>query len=168
MSDICSGDNCSSGTLILNVTPTLTLILILILILPRTKNPIITLTLTLCCWRYHRRSNCRRSKCRITDITSLYGAHSLCSLLHQANCIDSTAQPEAVFAGEVKKLQAERLKPQEQLTLEPYERDHAVVVGMYRSVELPPRKLSSWEYFYHTSSTSWSTISKRAQTQLPW
>merc|ERR1711971_916813 len=51
----------------------------------------------------------------------------------KANCIDSTAQPEAVFADEVKKLQAERLKPKEQLTLEPYERDHAVVVGIYRS-----------------------------------
>lgn len=50
----------------------------------------------------------------------------------QANCIDSTAQPEAVFAGEVKKLRAEQLKPEEQLTLEPYERDHAVVVGIYR------------------------------------
>ncbi|XP_033096758.1 rRNA 2'-O-methyltransferase fibrillarin-like isoform X2 [Anneissia japonica] len=55
----------------------------------------------------------------------------------KANCIDSTAQPEAVFAEEVKKLQAERLKPQEQLTLEPYERDHAVVVGTYRP---PPKK----------------------------
>ena len=28
---------------------------------------------------------------------------------------------------------AEQLKPQEQLTLEPYERDHAVVVGVYRA-----------------------------------
>jgi hypothetical protein len=37
-----------------------------------------------------------------------------------------------VFAGEIKKLQADKLKPQEQLTLEPYERDHAVVVGTYR------------------------------------
>lgn len=51
----------------------------------------------------------------------------------QANCIDSTAAPEAVFAGEVKKLLAEKLKPAEQLTLEPYERDHAVVVGTYRA-----------------------------------
>ena len=50
----------------------------------------------------------------------------------QANCIDSTAEPTKVFAGEIKKLQADQLKPQEQLTLEPYERDHAVVVGMYR------------------------------------
>lgn len=54
----------------------------------------------------------------------------------QASCIDSTAQPEAVFASEVKKLQADKLKPQEQITLEPYERDHAVVVGVYR----PPPK----------------------------
>lgn len=50
----------------------------------------------------------------------------------QANCIDSTAAPEAVFASEVKKMSAENMKPQEQLTLEPYERDHAVVVGIYR------------------------------------
>lgn len=54
----------------------------------------------------------------------------------KANCIDSTAPAEAVFAGEIKKLQADLLKPQEQLTLEPYERDHAVVVGVYR----PPKK----------------------------
>lgn len=52
--------------------------------------------------------------------------------LSQANCIDSTAAPEAVFASEVKKMSSENMKPQEQLTLEPYERDHAVVVGIYR------------------------------------
>jgi len=50
----------------------------------------------------------------------------------KANCIDSTAAPEAVFAAEVKKLKSENLKPKEQLTLEPFERDHAVVVGQYR------------------------------------
>lgn len=54
----------------------------------------------------------------------------------QASCIDSTAQPEAVFAAEVKKLISDKLKPQEQITLEPYERDHAVVVGAFR----PPAK----------------------------
>ena len=53
----------------------------------------------------------------------------------QANCIDSTAEPEKVFAGEIKKMLAEKLKPQEQITLEPYERDHAVVIGMYRPVK---------------------------------
>lgn len=51
----------------------------------------------------------------------------------KANCIDSTAPAEAVFAREVKKLQEEGFKPAEQLTLEPYERDHAVVVGTYRA-----------------------------------
>ncbi|KAM3968981.1 rRNA 2'-O-methyltransferase fibrillarin [Aphomia sociella] len=62
------------------------------------------------------------------------GGHFVISI--KASCIDSTAQPEAVFAAEVKKLQADKLKPQEQLTLEPYERDHAVVVGIFR----PPPK----------------------------
>lgn len=57
----------------------------------------------------------------------------------KANCIDSTAEPAKVFAGEVKKLQSEKLKPQEQITLEPYERDHAVVVGVYR----PAKKSAS-------------------------
>jgi len=75
---------------------------------------------------------------RIVALNSQYflknGGHFVISI--KANCIDSTAEPEAVFAGEVKKLQAERFKPQEQLTLEPYERDHAVVVGVYR----PPLK----------------------------
>lgn len=34
---------------------------------------------------------------------------------------------------QVKKLQEDGFKPAEQLTLEPYERDHAVVVGAYRA-----------------------------------
>jgi len=50
----------------------------------------------------------------------------------KANCIDSTAKPEAVFASEIKKLKASKFKPEEYVTLEPYERDHAVVVGRYR------------------------------------
>ncbi|OWZ16206.1 RRNA 2'-O-methyltransferase fibrillarin [Phytophthora megakarya] len=58
------------------------------------------------------------------------GGHFVISI--KASCIDSTAPPEAVFAREVKKLQQEQFKPAEQLTLEPYERDHAVVVGSYR------------------------------------
>ena len=40
----------------------------------------------------------------------------------KANCIDSTAAPEAVFAREVQKMKEERFKPIEQLTLEPFER----------------------------------------------
>lgn len=50
----------------------------------------------------------------------------------KANCVDSTAPAEVVFAGEVAKLRSEQVKPREQVTLEPYERDHAVVVGQYR------------------------------------
>merc|ERR1719231_2049795 len=50
----------------------------------------------------------------------------------KANCVDSTAAPEVVFASEVDKLKKEQCKPKEQLTLEPYHRDHAVVVGTYR------------------------------------
>ncbi len=53
----------------------------------------------------------------------------------KANCVDSTAPAEVVFAGEVQKLRQEMIKPREQVTLEPYERDHAVVVGQYR----PPK-----------------------------
>ncbi|XP_007538934.1 rRNA 2'-O-methyltransferase fibrillarin [Erinaceus europaeus] len=65
------------------------------------------------------------------------GGHFMISI--KANCIDSTASAEAVFASEVKKMQQENMKPQEQLTLEPYERDHAVVVGVYR----PPPKVKN-------------------------
>jgi len=53
----------------------------------------------------------------------------------KANCIDSTAPAEVVFAKEVKKLQEEGFKPLEQITLEPYERDHAVVAGIYRAAK---------------------------------
>ena len=40
---------------------------------------------------------------------------------------------------EVGKLKSENFKPLEQLTLEPYERDHAVVISQYR----PSKKKSS-------------------------
>ena len=50
----------------------------------------------------------------------------------QANCIDCTLPAEAVFASEVEKLRLEQFKPAEQVTLEPYERDQACVVGGYR------------------------------------
>ena len=58
------------------------------------------------------------------------GGHIVISI--KANCIDSTVDAAKVFASEVVKLQSENIKPQEQLTLEPYERDHAIVVGVYR------------------------------------
>jgi len=58
------------------------------------------------------------------------GGHSVIAI--KATCIDSTAAPEAVFRREVSKLQQEKFRPLEQLTLEPYERDHAVVISEYR------------------------------------
>ena len=49
----------------------------------------------------------------------------------KASCIDSTAPPETIFAAEVEQLKRDSFKPLEQVTLEPYERDHAMVTGMY-------------------------------------
>jgi len=57
------------------------------------------------------------------------GGHFVISI--KAACIDSTSPAEAVFAAEIKKLQAFQMKPQEYVTLEPFERDHATVVGRY-------------------------------------
>lgn len=48
----------------------------------------------------------------------------------KASCIDSTVPPETIFAAEVEQLKKDSFKPLEQVTLEPYERDHAMVTGM--------------------------------------
>ena len=81
---------------------------------------------------------CLAMQARIVGLNAQYflknGGFYVISI--KASCIDSTAQPEAVFAREVKKLSEMLLKPKEQVTLEPYERDHAMVVGVYR----PPPK----------------------------
>lgn len=58
------------------------------------------------------------------------GGHVVISI--KASCIDSTAPPEAVFAREVDVLRGHKFRPIEQVTLEPYERDHAMVIGMSR------------------------------------
>ena len=72
---------------------------------------------------------------RIVGVNAQYflktGGHFVISI--KANCIDSTVPAAAVFSQEVDKLRKMDFKPQEQLTLEPYERDHAVVTGVYRS-----------------------------------
>mmetsp|Transcript_7401 Transcript_7401/g.14604 ORF Transcript_7401/g.14604 Transcript_7401/m.14604 type:complete len:247 (-) Transcript_7401:86-826(-) len=71
---------------------------------------------------------------RIVALNAQYflkvGGHFVISI--KASCVDSTAAPEAVFASEVSKLKKDNFKPSEQVTLEPYERDHAVVIGAYR------------------------------------
>lgn len=59
------------------------------------------------------------------------GGHVLISI--KANCVDSTAEPEAVFEGEREKLKQEKIRPTEQVSLEPYERDHAIVVAKFRA-----------------------------------
>jgi len=51
----------------------------------------------------------------------------------KANCIDSTAPAEHVFAQQVVELKKSLFRPKEQISLEPYERDHAVVTGLYRA-----------------------------------
>lgn len=62
------------------------------------------------------------------------GGHVVLSI--KANCIDSTVPPAQVFAREVEKLRKDNLKPIEQVTLEPYERDHAMVSGEYSRASL--------------------------------
>jgi rRNA 2'-O-methyltransferase fibrillarin len=72
---------------------------------------------------------------RIVSLNSSYflrnGGNFMISI--KANCIDSTVEPSIVFAKEVDKLKADGFKPLEMLTLEPYERDHAIVLGTYRT-----------------------------------
>ena len=53
----------------------------------------------------------------------------------KANCIDSTKPPAQVFASEVEKMKSMNIKPKEQLTLEPFERDHAMVAAEYLHVQ---------------------------------
>lgn len=56
------------------------------------------------------------------------GGHFMISI--KANCIDSTKEPTVVFENQVQALKSEGLQPKEQLTLEPYENDHAMVIGI--------------------------------------
>jgi len=58
------------------------------------------------------------------------GGHIVISI--KASCIDSTIPAEKVFASEVQNLKESKLKPLEQVTLEPYERDHAMVTAVYQ------------------------------------
>ena len=61
----------------------------------------------------------QRDQARIISLNAHHflknNAHIVISI--KANCIDSTAAPEAIFSREVTKLREERMKPLEQLTL---------------------------------------------------
>ncbi|KAK1224291.1 Small subunit processome complex component [Marasmius sp. AFHP31] len=64
----------------------------------------------------------------------------------KASCIDSTQAPEVIFASEVQKLSASRFKPLEQVPLEPYERDHAMVSDLDNSInnkDHPPEEATA-------------------------
>lgn len=56
----------------------------------------------------------------------------------KASCIDSTIPPERVFESEVEQLKRDNFKPLEQVTLEPYERDHAMVTGVQPTLQVFP------------------------------
>lgn len=58
----------------------------------------------------------------------------------KANCIDSTAEPSVVFAQQINELKKCSFKPKEQVTLEPYERDHAVVTGTFNPIKTEAKK----------------------------
>lgn len=71
---------------------------------------------------------------RIISINASYflrtGGYFIISI--KASCIDSTVDTSLIFSKEIQKLQKEGFRPSEQITLEPYERDHAIIIGRYR------------------------------------
>ena len=50
----------------------------------------------------------------------------------KANCVDSTTKLENVFYEQIKILKSYKLIAKELARLEPYERDHAVITGLYK------------------------------------
>ena len=50
----------------------------------------------------------------------------------KANCVDSVAKPEDVFDNQIQVLKSYKLFAKEKVSLEPYERGHAVVTGLYK------------------------------------
>ncbi|KAF7699464.1 rRNA 2'-O-methyltransferase fibrillarin [Cucumispora dikerogammari] len=52
----------------------------------------------------------------------------------KANCVDSTVNPEVVFGMEVNVMRKEGIKPKEQVGLEPFEKDHCMLIGEYKGL----------------------------------
>lgn len=50
----------------------------------------------------------------------------------KASCIDSVANPEVVYAGEMENMKKDKFFPLEKMTLEPFERGHAIVCFQYK------------------------------------
>lgn len=63
----------------------------------------------------------------------------------KANCIDSTLDPEIIFKDQIKKLKTYGLKSKEQVTLEPFERGHAVVTGIFKPTDVQVEKKNDEE-----------------------
>jgi rRNA 2'-O-methyltransferase fibrillarin len=57
------------------------------------------------------------------------------SVAIKANCVNSALPAETVFADEVNILKKLEIRPREQITLEPYEKDHALINGKFRPVK---------------------------------
>ena len=51
----------------------------------------------------------------------------------KASCVDSTADPELVFNSQRSELKDYGLKCKEQVTIEPFERNHAITTGVYKA-----------------------------------
>jgi len=72
-----------------------------------------------------------------TEIVMLNAKHFLKNggevlIAVKASCVDSLAAPEEVFEAEIKKLEKEGWKPQERITLEPYQRNHTMITAKFR------------------------------------
>eukprot|EP00882_Tetradesmus_deserticola_P027577 GHRQ01030583.1.p3 GENE.GHRQ01030583.1~~GHRQ01030583.1.p3 ORF type:complete len:112 (-),score=34.28 GHRQ01030583.1:220-555(-) len=82
----------------------------------------------------HRGSLLQPDQARIVGLNAQYflknGGHYVISI--KASCIDSTAQPEAVSAREVKKLQEMQLKPREQVRLHSFCMTMTVLLDLVR------------------------------------
>lgn len=50
----------------------------------------------------------------------------------KASCVDSLAKPAEVFEQEIQKLEKKGWKPLQQVTLEPYQRNHSMITAEYR------------------------------------
>lgn len=53
----------------------------------------------------------------------------------KASCVNSSIPAEQVFADEVNWLRKNSFKPREQVTLEPYEKNHAMIVGIFTPIK---------------------------------
>jgi len=60
----------------------------------------------------------------------------------KASCVDSTKPSAVVFAQEIEALKKEKFRPVEKISLEPYERDHLVVSGIYRAAPEDEERLA--------------------------